>query len=200
MKNTHKKLTPSDTTRNFLLLALSFDDKDDPRRKKLWRTLFKRAKIIVARYHKAGRTLIDESDIINSWILHLEEDTSIPQILLDDLHCGFKTLSQEFDSAGLTCIAIADQERFGDDYHEAAYRSPNQIIDDSRDADYWQDSPELCNRKEYPFLNGMYENTLPEPWQGWDYRHISTDDRRAHYPSKKSFKYRRYLKQLKTEV
>ena len=200
MKNIYKKLTPSDSTRNFLLLALSFDDKDDPRRKKLWRTLFKRAKIIASKYHKSGRTLIDESDIINSWIMHLEADTSIPQILLDDLHCGFKTLSQEFDDAGLTCIASADHERFGDDYHEAVYRTPEQIIEDSHDPDYYQESAEVCNRTEYPFLGGMYDNTLPEPWQGYDYRHISTYARRKYHPRKKSKRYLRNTNQLELVV
>ena len=72
--------------------------------------------------------------------------------------------------------------------------------EDSDDPDYYQESAEVCGRTEYPFLNGMYDTTLPEPWQGWDYRHITTNDRRKYHPSKKSKKYRRYLNQLETVV
>jgi len=80
------------------------------------------------------------------------------------------------------------------------YRTPQQIIDDSNDPDYYQESAEVCGRTEYPFLNGMYDTTLPEPWQGYDYRHISTYARRKYHPRKKSKRYLRNTNHLELVV
>ena len=155
-------LNPSDSVRLYLGLALSLDD-DDPVRKSCWRWVYRQANRVVNHYHSIGRDLIEANDVIEYWQFAVE-DANQSSIELDDLQCGFKTLAQELRDHGFECVSYQDFERHSDlAWSEQDVPTDQERINRKRELEISQHPVEQMGRPEYPFLNGMYERTLPEP-------------------------------------
>lgn len=155
-------LNPSDNVKLYLGLALSLE-RDDPIRTSCWSWVYHQANRIVRQFHAVGRDLIDANDVIEYWQLAVE-DANLTSIEMDDLQCGFKTISQELRESGFECVAYHDYEQHRDQaWTEQDVPTDQQRVDRSRDFVLRQHPVEQMGRAEYPFLNGMYERTLPEP-------------------------------------
>ena len=167
-----KLLSPSPSVKLFLGLALDADE-DDPQRSALWRWVYKQAHRVVDMYHAKGRTLVDVKDILEHWVYSVEDSRMLGDPFIDDLHCGFKTISQECQDNGFECVSYQDFEKFSEEaWADRPAFNPNEAISNHREVNIIQQSADIAGRPERPFLNGMYENTLPEPWGGYDYSGI----------------------------
>lgn len=166
-------LNPSPSVKQFLGLALDADE-DDPLRSAYWRWVYKQAHRVVDMYHQqSSRSLVSVQDVLEHWIYSVEDSRMLGDPLLDDMHCGFKTISQECRAQGFECVSYEDFEKFSEDaWVDKPTQDPQVTLQNHREIRIPQISADIAGRPDRPFLNGMYENTLSEPWGGYDYSGI----------------------------
>jgi len=166
-------LNPSPSVKQFLGLALDADE-DDPQRSAYWRWVYKQANRVVDMYHSIGtRSLVSVEDVLEHWIYSVEDSRMLGDPLLNDMACGFKSINQECADRGFECVSYSDYEKFVDDAWVEDPIDPQEVLLNSREVYVSQVSADIAGRSDRPFLNGMYENTLPEPWSGWKYEGVA---------------------------